>query len=197
MAGVKVTYQVVSEQALKALTGLDLRTRDLTPVMQDFAGYMKGSVQKNFDAQGRPARWAPLKISTWAGWIGSRKSFRNKSGALSAKGAQALSGRLILTDTSRLRNSINFIALARGVEGSTNVKYAAIHHLGGQTGPHTIIPRTKKALFWPGAAHPVKSVQHPGSKIPARPFLMFQEQEDIYGYLYPRLAVYLEGGMSR
>lgn len=192
MAGAKVTYTVVKEQALQALTGLDLRTRDLTPVMQDFAGYMRISVQKNFDAQGRPARWAPLKASSVASWLGSRKSFRTKSGGISAKGAAALGGRLILTDTSILRNSINFKALARGVEGSTNVKYAAIHHLGGTTRAHTIVPRVKKALFWPGAGHPVKSVQHPGSRIPARPFLMFQD-EDIYGYLYPRLAVYLEG----
>ena len=193
MAGVKVSYTVVKEQALKALTGLDLRTRDLTPVMTDFAGYMRGSVQKNFDAQGRPARWAPLKTSSLAAWMGSRKSFGTKSGGVSAKGQAALSGRLILTDTARLRNSIDFKALARGVEGFTNVKYAAIHHFGGQTKAHTIVPRVKKALFWPGAGHPVKSVQHPGSRIPARPFLMFQD-EDVYGYLYPRLAVYLEQG---
>lgn len=192
MAGVKVIYQVVGEQALKRLEGLDLRTRDLTPVMQDFAGYMRGSVQKNFDAQGRPTRWAPLKASSMASWMGSRKSWRTKTGNMSKKGQAALAGRLILTDTSRLRNSINFQALARGVEGSTNVKYAAIHHLGGQTKAHEIRPRTKKALAWPGGAYPVKLVKHPGSKIPARPFLMFQD-EDVYGYLYPRLAAYLEG----
>jgi phage gpG-like protein len=207
MAGVKITYQVVKEQALKALTGLDLRTRDLTPVMQDFAGYMKGSVQKNFDAQGRPARWAPLKPASMASWLASRRSWvtkRKKKGGsgfedywggkmVTGAGLKALHGRLILTDTARLRNSINFQALARGVEGFTNVKYGAIHHLGGTTKAHTIVPRVKKALFWPGAGHPVKSVQHPGSKIPARPFLMFQD-EDIYGFLYPRLAVYLEQG---
>lgn len=206
MAGVKVIYQVVGAQALQRLTGLDLRTRDLTPVMQDFAGYMQGSVQKNFAAQGRPARWAPLKVSSLTSWLSSRRSWvtkRARKGGggkegfwgnmrVTGAGLKALHGRLILTDTGRLRNSINFKALARGVEGSTNVKYAAIHHLGGQTGAHTIVPRVKKALFWPGAAHPVKSVQHPGSKIPARPFLMFQD-EDVYGYLYPRIAVYLEG----
>jgi len=193
MAGVKVTYQVIGEQALKALTGLDLRTRDLTPVMRDFAGYMVGSVQKNFDAQGRPTRWAPLKASTLNSWMGARKIWGTKSGGLSAKGAAALGGRLVLTDTSRLRNSIHFKAFARGVEGFTNVKYAAIQHFGGQTAAHEIRPRIKKALAWPGGAYPVKLVKHPGSKIPARPFLMFQEQEDIYGYLYPRIAAYLEG----
>ena len=29
--------------------------------------------------------------------------------------------------------------------------------------PHVIEPRDKKALFWPGAAHPVRRVQHPGT----------------------------------
>lgn len=30
--------------------------------------------------------------------------------------------------------------------------------------PHEIRPRDKKALYWPGADHPVRRVQHPGSK---------------------------------
>lgn len=31
------------------------------------------------------------------------------------------------------------------------------------TRPHIIRPRNAKALFWPGAAHPVKFVHHPGT----------------------------------
>lgn len=38
------------------------------------------------------------------------------------------------------------------------------------TAPHVIRPKNKKALFWAGAAHPVKKVNHPGTK--ARPLLM-------------------------
>ncbi|WP_299523269.1 hypothetical protein [uncultured Methanobrevibacter sp.] len=30
------------------------------------------------------------------------------------------------------------------------------------TGPHTIVPRNKKALYWKGAKHPVPKVNHPG-----------------------------------
>jgi phage gpG-like protein len=30
---------------------------------------------------------------------------------------------------------------------------------------------------WPGAAHPVRVVKHPGSDIPARPFLMVQDED--------------------
>lgn len=37
------------------------------------------------------------------------------------------------------------------------------------TRPHDIYPVNKKALFWAGAAHPVKVVHHPGSK--ANPFM--------------------------
>src|SRR6267154_4947957 len=32
------------------------------------------------------------------------------------------------------------------------------------TRPHTILPKEKKALYWPGAAHPVSRVNHPGTK---------------------------------
>lgn len=49
--------------------------------------------------------------------------------------------------------------------------YAAIHQLGGRTAPHTIRPRNKKALKTPYGLF--KTVNHPGSVIPARPFLPF------------------------
>ena len=50
-----------------------------------------------------------------------------------------------------------------GVSGkiASNVVYAPALEFG--TKPHVIRPRRKKALFWPGAAHPVKSVRHPGT----------------------------------
>ncbi len=34
---------------------------------------------------------------------------------------------------------------------------------------HDIVPKNKQALFWPGAAHPVKRVHHPGTS--PKPFL--------------------------
>ncbi len=45
--------------------------------------------------------------------------------------------------------------------------YAAFVELG--TKPHVILPRSKQALYWPGAAHPVKSVNHPGTA--ANPYM--------------------------
>ncbi len=71
------------------------------------------------------------------------------------------------------------LARSLRVAGVTNTRaqvvsdrpYAAIHQFGGRTPARTIVAAYKKALFWPGARHPVKSVRHPGSNIPARPFL--------------------------
>lgn len=60
-----------------------------------------------------------------------------------------------------------------GVTVGSDRRYAAIHQLGGRTPARVIRPRNGKALWWPGAAHPVRSVNHPGSRIPARPFLPF------------------------
>lgn len=42
------------------------------------------------------------------------------------------------------------------------VNYAIFVHEG--TKPHKILPKNKKALFWSGAAHPMKSVNHPGTR---------------------------------
>ena len=74
-------------------------------------------------------------------------------------------------DTGRLRSSIVSRVEGGGrslgyVVGS-NVSYAAAVEFG--TSPHVIKPRYKQALFWPGAAHPVASVNHPGTR--AQPFL--------------------------
>lgn len=45
--------------------------------------------------------------------------------------------------------------------------YAWFVHQG--TSPYTIRPKTKKALYWEGAPHPVALVHHPGIK--ANPFV--------------------------
>ncbi|MFD8667079.1 HK97 gp10 family phage protein [Streptomyces microflavus] len=74
-------------------------------------------------------------------------------------------------DTGRLRSSI--VSRAEGAGRSlgyvvgTNVNYAAAVEYG--TAPHVIVPKNGKALYWPGARHPVARVNHPGTR--AQPFL--------------------------
>lgn len=76
--------------------------------------------------------------------------------------------------TGQLINSFEQVARQEGdnwVLGLRSDKeYATIQHEGGQTAPHEILPRRKKALMWPGASHPVRRVRHPGSRIKAKYF---------------------------
>jgi hypothetical protein len=69
--------------------------------------------------------------------------------------------------TGRLRSGIQSrISPFRGTVEST-VDYGVYIHEG--TSAHIIRPVNKEALYWKGADHPVKSVQHPGTK--ANPFM--------------------------
>jgi len=80
-----------------------------------------------------------------------------------------------LQDTGRLKSSIVRYYDQSSATVGTNVVYAAIHQLGGKTPPHTIRAKNAKALHFGNRF--VKSVRHPGSKIPARPFLDMTEED--------------------
>lgn len=69
-----------------------------------------------------------------------------------------------------LRRSITSRVEAGGDRGivGTNLSYARPVHEGSK--PHVIRAKPGSALFWRGARHPVKVVNHPGSK--GNPFLV-------------------------
>lgn len=87
-----------------------------------------------------------------------------------AQAAQAEAG----VDTGTLRAGIHVEGpsgggggvIARVSTGGESNEYAVFHHEG--TGAHPITAHGG-ALAWPGGAHPVKTVQHPGTA--ANPFL--------------------------
>ena len=64
--------------------------------------------------------------------------------------------------TGKLRASVVARANSTGGYGFYGVGYGRLLVTG--TRPHVIVPRTKRALFWPGAGHPVRRVEHPGTK---------------------------------
>lgn len=132
------------------LSLLARRMSDLTPVMETIGGILASSVARNFEESRSPDEtpWKPVKGG----------------------------GRPLLA-SGRLRDSINYRAYGDRVEVGTDLSYAAIHQFGGRIAAHIIRPRTKKALYWPGASHPVRSVYHPGSVIPARPFLGLRDSD--------------------
>lgn len=72
-------------------------------------------------------------------------------------------------DTGHLRRSIGRrVSYTEGEVHTSNVKYAIYVEKG--TKPHVIRPRRKKYLYWEGASHPVKKVNHPGTE--AKPYLI-------------------------
>lgn len=145
---------------MNALRRLAVKMQDLTPVMREVSGVMADAVEENFAVGGRP-RWAPLKASTIAGRV------REKTWP----------GKILQRSAAGLASSIEAHHTSSSAIVGTNKTYASIHQFGGRTFPHLIRPSVKKALFWPGAGHPVKAVKHPGSVIPARPFLALEDDD--------------------
>lgn len=82
-----------------------------------------------------------------------------------------------LQDTGRLKASVVQLYDPTSAVVGTNLVYAAIHQFGGKTRPHVIRARNKKALHFNGRF--AKSVNHPGSDIPARPFLALTEEDSV------------------
>jgi phage gpG-like protein len=76
----------------------------------------------------------------------------------------------LLVRRGTLRRSITFNAFPDGsVIIGSNLVYARIHQEGGRTKAHEIKARNAKALKFLGIYR--KHVHHPGSDIPARPYL--------------------------
>lgn len=98
------------------------------------------------DASVRPAAWAAKKDGTAAR----------------------------LRDTGTLAKSPRVTAVsAKDVTVGSDRHYAAIHQLGGRTPARVIRPKNKQALKTPYGLF--KKVNHPGSVIPARPYLPFDK----------------------
>jgi len=86
---------------------------------------------------------------------------------LAVKGVKEYAQSIAPYKTGTLRRSIQFQVLNNGLQGIV-YQDANIASYGGYvemgTRAHEITPINKRALFWPGADHPMKSVQHPGTK---------------------------------
>ncbi len=132
-----VRYQLLYDDrgAAALFRQLAQRIGDPLPVTQDMARRLEASIQANFDAEGRPDRWAPLSFAAKVAWHTGRKSFWTKSGRMTAKGRAAWARRKVLTDTGRLRRSIVARAFPDRVEVSTRVKYAIFHQAGTRKMP--------------------------------------------------------------
>ncbi len=135
----------LSERVNRLIAGI----QDASPLMRIIAGDMMDEVEENFAQQGRPK------------WLGFKYTPSEKRGGTSAK---------LLQHSGQLASSIVERSDGNTAAVGTNKVYARIHQEGGKTKPHLIKPRNKKALAFNGRV--VKQVNHPGSDIPARPYLL-------------------------
>lgn len=123
---------------LARLAKLKTDTQNVERPLKAAGVYMLGSIEKNFKAQGRPAKWEGLKPSTL-------KRRRRGRGRGSAR---------ILIDTAGMKNAVAFRVHTEGLEIGLNKVQARRQHFGFPGGP--------------GRGH---------SRTPARPFLMFQDED--------------------
>ncbi|KZE34173.1 phage virion morphogenesis protein [Crenobacter luteus] len=143
-----IDIEIDSQAVLRALGRLEQAAVQRAPLMRDISEIMHTAVKENFEAEGRPR------------WLGMRPGGRD--------------GRL-LQDKGTLKGSISAASDNDHAVVGTDLKYAAIHQFGGKTRPHEIRPRNARALKFGGRY--AKKVNHPGSDIPARPFLALTEQD--------------------
>jgi phage gpG-like protein len=148
----QIVIKLDAAEVQRRLGDMVRHLQDIAPALAEAGETVRTSVERNFIAEGRPQKWKP-----------SRRA--------------AKTGGQTLSDTGRLRNSFSVEADSRKVSIGTSVSYAAAHQLGAKIGARVILPVKGKALFWPGARHPVKKVNWPGATIPARPFLVIQDED--------------------
>ena len=152
-----IQVRIDDQEVRRELGRLAARLANLRPFYKNVGEELVQSTQERFNAQQDPEGhpWKKDLPGTWA-----RKKTKR-----------------ILRESGQLQDTIHYQASGDQLQVGSNKAYSAIHQLGGTTRAHTIRPKNKKALYWAGAAHPVKSVRHPGSRIPARAFLGMSERD--------------------
>lgn len=135
MADDFIEIKIDNKEVNKKLLDLATRGENLRPLMKNIAGVFAYSTEENFKEEGRP-KWTDLAEST--------KKQRMKTGHYPGQ---------ILQVTGQLASSISTYYDDNSAIIGSNLDYAAIHQLGGQTG------KGKKTT------------------IPARPYLQLTDED--------------------
>ncbi len=147
---------------LGAKTGLKELEKRLTKPQQalkECGLVLLRSIAKTFKAGGRPVRWTP-----------SRRANRSRGQTL--------------VNTARLKNSITLRVFKKKLKVGTNVKYAAIQHLGGHI-EKTVAVKKHRRFITQAFGKPIKGRKvlvkshdrKMNTQIPARPYLVIQKAD--------------------
>jgi phage virion morphogenesis protein len=156
MAGVHFEVTGV-EQVAAALRRAIAQTQNMHGLHEGIAVLIENSTRRRIAEDKRSPDGA-----AWPAWSPAYAATRG-------------SGHSLLQGQGDLLDSIQSVATAASAEVGSNLVYAAIHQFGGTTKPHEIRPKRKKALAFGGGFF--ARVQHPGSEIPARPYLGLDEDD--------------------
>ena len=167
--GALISYEIKNDEKVKALLKkAGNKAKDLRIPLKRCGILMLRSIDKNFRAEGRPKRWAPLSPMTIA--------MRRKKG----RGAK------ILQNTGHGKGSIVYKVVGnQKVQIGTNVGYMKIHQEGGsiKIPARDIYPVKARVLHWidPGTGEDIFAMhvhqKARTAKIPQRKFLLFQEED--------------------
>lgn len=157
MVGDRITIRI-EDHVTPTLRGIAERAGRLRPVLAALGQMGVGAVQANFAAEGRPAKWAPLR--------------RPRPNGRTAP---------VLTDTGRLRHSVFYRVRNDGeVAVGTNVEYAAAHNQGCRGSVRQQVRAHERRVYFafgrrlrrPVTAQVRAHARTLRQNIPARPFLV-------------------------
>ena len=120
-----IEIKIDNKEVLTRLQELASRGENLRPLMKNIAGIMSTATEDNFKDEGRPEKWVDLSETT--------KKQRQKIGKYPGQ---------ILQVSGQLASSVSTVYDDNSAVIGSNLVYAAIHQLGGQTGKNkkTTIP---------------------------------------------------------
>jgi phage gpG-like protein len=172
MAGTGINVTLDDAQVQGLIQRIEARTNDFSPLLNVMGDRMsKFSIPRNFREGGRPEKWKPSKRAA-------------------AKDGQTL------INTGRLRSSITYAIGDRELRVGTNVVYARIHQLGGRIAGDFNVKaheRTIRMAFGRTIAPRQVEVRahsrHVDFTMPARPFLLVQDED--FAYFRREIGAYL------
>jgi len=177
-------FTIAIDTLTPALQRMATAMQDWKPALEDAADYMLGSIDRNFNAGGRPEHWAPLSEATMIIASGQAESAKVKYGQGTATVRRSDKSKPLL-DTGRLRASVTSSHAEGSVRrlGEASVfigsnlmvggyNLATIHHYGAHP---RVTPKSRGYLGAHGL-HLRKSTTH--LTIPARPIYMFQREDE-------------------
>ena len=148
------------------IEGIQNSAKNMSKPMRKIANMLENSIKENFDVGGRYS--SPGSI------MGGDKQWLAPKYPVS-KGKT-------LDRSGMLKNSIQGEGSKTEATVSTGIVYGAIQNYGGKTKPHKIVGKhsPKKKLKFTTSTGSIlfrSSVNHPGSKIDARPFMVIQQED--------------------